>query len=364
MDHQILLSQKSLVSLKNAFINALHNASVGQKSSIAFIKNPLQISTYEYFTCFQSLCVGGSIFEVADVHIRNGKIELKNYSKKPLPVIKDKDTLFKLISGVVSQDTQLVGMNFAYPLQPVIRDSVLDGVLLRGTKEHTFTGLVNKQVGKEIENYFLETEKKKITCVVANDTVCLVLAGLQKYKWKELVGGIVGTGTNFGFFLDKGTVVNLESGNFNDFVHSESLGYVDAISGNKGQQLFEKEVAGGYLYQHYNYYIRKFRIHSPEVASTEMLNEIAETTTHPGYTIACELLERSASMIAAQIVALHTFKKNKLCIVMEGSLYWKGHHYKEWVDEYVHRLGVPSSSISLTKVENSSVHGAAYLAVR
>ena len=146
----------------------------------------------------------------------------------------------------------------------------------------------------------------------------------------SIVAGIVGTGTNFAFFLNKNTAVNLESGNSNHFPQSKTKKIIDRSSTNPEEQLFEKEVAGAYLFRHYQVNQSKKANHFPQ--STLDLNHLA----CQGDRLAQKFFERSSALIASQIAGIYLFKKYylktistdsaqlkpPLTFVMEGSVFW------------------------------------------
>ena len=370
MDFNILVAINELQTIKESFTESLSAAAYHKKTSIAFIENPLPKHILQKDSTFQVISIGGSVFEKAIVEYINNKVELIDFQKKTLPQLKTKEIIFSFIATNFNPIFSKLALNFAYPLQPLFRHDNLDGILLKATKQHTFIGLVGEAVGHELEKYLSEKYNKKITVTVANDTVCLVLSGLAesfqnspKYPLSSLVGGIIGTGMNFGFFLNENTVINLESGNFKNFSQTESGKYIDAQSNNTGEQLYEKEVSGAYLYQHFNYYVKKFGIQSPILTSTEQLNHLLD----PGAVVsnlAKHLIERSAAFTACQIAGIYSFKNNVLNVVMEGSLFWNGFQYREGVEKYLLALGVPTEAVKFIKIEKSAVKGAACLALR
>ena len=207
-------------------------------------------------------------------------------------------------------------------------------------------------MGKTLEQYVFAKTKRRIRVSVVNDTPCLVLAGLTKERKERLVGGIVGTGMNFGFFLHEKVIVNLEAGSFDKFTPSKTAMAVDKKSGLPGQFPFLKETAGAYLYQHFNL------LSDSPITSTKQMSTLAEK----GNKTARSLLERSASLIACQIAGIYKFKKqSKLTFVMEGSLFWKGWHYKKMVELYLEELGVPRKAIRFVHIESSGILGAVRL---
>jgi hexokinase len=214
--------------------------------------------------------------------------------------------------------------------------------------------------------------KAPIHIAVANDAVCLLLSEANTANWSRVVGGIVGTGTNYAITLPDKTVVNLESGNFHAFPLSDSGKYIDEESKDKGRQLIEKEISGAYLFKHYNYYIKRESIDAPLLTSTTQLSEIAENSAHIGSKIAQLILGRSAALTAAQIAGIFLFKTHctgiarnatnlaHLTFVMEGNLFWHGWKYKENVERNLDALGL-HDNISFTQNEHHSIKGALHL---
>jgi len=362
----LLYSLDKLQTIRDNFLNELTLAQQGKPTSLAFIKNPLsQQSLVNDKEIFQTLVVGGAVFKNALVKKTNNQINFIKQKNSPLPIFDTKNDFLAFFVRQIDPQVKIVGLNFAYHLQPLLRNGLLDGKFITPTKESRFSGLINKLVGQELENYVLEKIKRRVRVAVANDTICLLLSTPPSLTRCLLAAGVVGAGTNFAFYLDQKTIVNLESGNFDKFTQTESGKIVDKNSANPGQQLFEKEVSGSYLYQHYNLLIDC----SERIASTLELTRLAKN----GNQLAQKLLERSASLIACQIAAISLFKNFKparpaggfkisnLKFVMEGSLFWQGWHYKQMVEKYLKKLGVSEKAIKFIKIENSSIVGASRL---
>jgi hexokinase len=258
----------------------------------------------------------------------------------------------------VHTDVRQLALNFAYPLEPVFENGVLDGRLVSGSKENDFNGMINEKVGQLITDDLQEFRGQSLKVSCANDTVCLLLSGLTSYKEQELFGGIVGTGVNFAFFTGDRTLVNLESANFDKFSISEAAKHIDRDSIRSGQALFEKEVAGAYLYQHYNFIIEQKNLAFPRLTRTADLGEVAKKDDVSGE-IARNVLDHSASLVACQIAGIAEFKKRDIVGIMEGSLFWKGHNYKTLVETYLGLL--TEYSVTFTRIDDDSILGAAYL---
>lgn len=360
-----LYSTQELREIRDNFTAELEEAKDGTKNSLAFIKNPLPteplVARNEHF---QVLTVGGTNAESVLVRIKDTEVHIDEHKKGKSPVFSDASTLFEFVEQNLYPDVSVVAINFAFPVAPVVRNGLLDGQLIQGVKGHDFKGLIGETVGEEIEKYVADWRGRDIKVTVANDTVCLILAGNKFTQQPEtILGGIVGTGTNFGYYLDPDTIVNLESANFDKFKRKQTDKPVDAYSEHYGNHLFEKEVAGKYLFGHYNSLVTQPGVNEDDrLSSTEELSECAANGTCASPDIARGLLERSAQLIAAQIAGLYRFKNTPaLTAIMEGSLFWNGHNYRENVEKYVSELGVAPDGIRFVRDERSSIVGAALL---
>lgn len=336
----------------------LQKAAQGKATSLFFAKHKiLKIPPSEEKGLVA--VVGGSNLIVAEIIRSNKLIEILTYEKRPLPTLKTKEILFELLASKIPESVSKVAINFAYPLSPVFENGRLDGILTAGTKEHDLQGLVGKQVGAEFVNYLEKKQNREIIVTVANDTICLVLAGLSKCESESLAGGIVGTGINFGLFLDESTLVNLESANFDKFRPTETGKQILEKSSNPSKGQYEKEVSGAYLYQHFNLIAQKIGLKSIE--STSDLHKLAESSGIEAE-IAQALFDRSASLTAAHIAGIYKFKsQSQLSLIMEGSLFWNGWNYRNLVYKYLRDLGINLNHLQVFKIERSYLLGAAEL---
>ncbi len=351
-----LYSLSQLKNISKNFCTEIEKAKNGSESSLSFIENNISKNKFNTDTHkFQVMVIGGSKFETAIVEKIDRKIKFVNYKVKNLPLMKNKNVFLTFIKNNLYKNIDLLSVNFAYALKPLLRNGILDGILISVSKEHEFKGLINKKIGEEIEKYF----EKEIKVTVANDLVCLVLSTKGDFKEDEVVGGVVGTGINFGGFSDRNHVVNLESGNFNKFKQTKSGKQIDKESIKPTEHIFEKEVSGAYLYKHFNIICNKV-----ELKSTKELSGLAEQKGESEISkIAQKLIKRSASLIASKIAGVSMFKKNKdLVVIIEGSLFWNGWNYKNMVMKYSNRI-LGKNSIKFIKIENSNLKGAAKLVV-
>jgi hexokinase len=347
--------------IKKSFINDLKAGLEQKSSSLAFIRHKLSVSEIvKENQTFQTIVIGGSIYQKAIMKKSNDNLKILDLDQGPQPSFLSKEDLMIFIESHVDPQVSVIALNFAYPMTPINRDGLLDGTLQSGSKENTFSGLVGKNVGEEIEKYFFEKFNRNIRVSVANDTICLLLSGLVHHNWDKIAAGIVGTGLNFAIFLDEATPVNLEAANFDKFPLSEAGKFIDSISVAPGYALYEKEVSGAYLYKHFNFELKKRNLNIAEINSTKELEALISHSDYKISALASEILNRSASLVAAQIAGILEFSKRDLVFIMQGSLYWKGSNFKETVEKLVADL-TPEYKASYENVLHSDLFGAAKL---
>lgn len=352
---------QDLQTIKTSFVKELEKGSRGEEISLPFIKHQLStVSIVEQGEVFETLVIGGSFYQKAVMKKVNGSIQILKHEQGPQPPFLTQADLMIFVEHHIEPEVKTVALNFAYPMTPVTRDGRLDGILQSGSKENTFEGLVGKQVGEEIEKYMKENHDRTLTISAANDTICLLLSGLVHHEWDSIAAGIVGTGLNFAIFLDEHTTVNLEAADFNRFKQSEAGKEIDRTSVAPGSALYEKEISGAYLYQHYNIEIKRRNLEVPEISSTKELEARLRDDNPAIAALAREIMDHSAGLVAAQIAGIMEFSKRDLVFIMQGSLYWKGNQYKETVERLVTEL-CPEYSASYENVLHSDLFGAAKL---
>ena len=340
-----------MANIVNSFVQELARSHANQKTSLEFIRHTLSTPARNSFDNIQAITIGGTFYNTAVVS--PATYELSHQQHGSFQILSSAQAFLSLMERLIRPEETSIAVNFAYPLKPVTENGTLDGILLNGSKEHTFNGLVGKQVGKAIQDYIWEKRKQKLRVSVANDTICLLLSGLTKYPWSQIAAGIVGTGMNFALFEDEHTAVNLESGSFDKFEQSVEGKIIDAQSAEPGTALFEKEVSGAYLYKQFNLKAEKEGI-STRIADTSELDRLAQT-----HHIARDVLDHSAHLIASQIAGILEFQQRDITFVTQGSLFWKGHNYKNTVDTVVKKL--TNYSANYIEIEHADLLGAAKL---
>ncbi len=346
-----------MLHIKNNFIQELKLAEAGKETSLPFILHTLpEQSLVREGEEFQVIVVGGTVFRSVLCKKQKGDIVMRTVIKKTPPVFKTGKDFLSYVYEFVDPNIQVLSLNFAYPLKPVF-EGYLDGVLLSGSKENTFDGLIGKQVGQSVAEMVKGERNQEIIVTCANDTVCLLLAGLSKYSPEHIFGGIIGTGVNFAFFTGNRTLVNLESANFDKFPIAPYTQTIDEQSVKRGA-LFEKEVSGAYLYKHFNLRMKEIDPSFQSIESTMQLEEIAHENNEKAE-VARALFDHSAKLVACQIAGILDFKQKNMVGVMEGSLFWKSTNYKSLIERYVQLL--TSYSVNFIKVDDDSVLGATML---
>ncbi len=332
-------------------------ADIKKPISALFIRNQLPShNAIPDNEIFQVIAIGGSHMKNALMQKKGDSINLLKKTKVKVPTFNDETTFLTFVEKHLNIESSHLVINLAQMLEPVIRGNIFDGRLVGSSKEHEFAGLIGKVVGEEVEKYIAQKLQRKIHVSVINDVTCLVLSGLQMSDWNIIVGGIVGTGVNFGYFLDRYTIINTESGAFRALRQTETGRALDKQSNKPGEFIFEKEVSGRYLFQHFNILLKDY-----QCSSTEKLSHIARSDDKNAQ-IAQKLFERSASLIATHMTAIFMYKSQKnLVFAMEGSLFWEGWNYENMVIDYIQKLGVSAGSIKMVNIEDNSLFGAAQL---
>ena len=320
---QLQLWQKNLTNTLNSSLN---NVPI---NGVSYLSCPLQkINTAS--KKIQFIVIGGSQSgsAVFDTQIS----QLTQEISIPTPSLSNTKQLCTHVTNLISTLDNIV-MIFTFPIQPVVNENEIDGVLLRGTKKHVLTDLVGKQVGKVISNGLPHTPKIDLI----NDISALLMTS----KNTTFVAGVVGTGFNFGINNTKTKeTVNFELGNFNNFIPDEATQYIDAHSVNPNQQLWEKSISGFYLPQHFNFWAKYFNI-SYHVSSASELSNFAvdnQVESQQSKELARILLQNSAAKTAVTIASLSELTQSKQ-VTLEGSVFWKADNYRAYTQEYLALLG-------------------------
>ena len=357
---QLLLPPQELLSIKNSFVQEIQDASRGKESSVSFLRHTIpQTSPLKDGETFQVMTIGGSVFKTALVKKQRNTTIVLSEDDDAIPTFNSDQIFIEFIVKHLVPTITYLSLNLAYPLDPVFRNNLLDGIFVRGGKEHRFDGLIGKKVGETIEDFVFSRLKRKVWVTVANDTVCLFISEATTQTWDTTVAGIIGTGTNYAIGMN-GQVINLQSGSFNKIPQTPSGKIIDQESINPGKGMTDKEIAGAYLFRHFNIIAKENNPPFSPLASTKELSQLAEKNDGGASQLAQIILERSASLAACQIAGIVEFKqqttRGPLTFVMEGALFWEGWQYKAMLRKYLKMFGV-DKSIKFSPIRHHSIRG-------
>ena len=341
---------------------------------------------------------GGTNFRAAIVLFKEGKPFIIESKKKPLSAketagFKQDDLLNEmalLICDLENLDESVtqIGYCFSYPAASKPNG---DAVLLRWTKGIDIPDMIEKPIGEPLMRYLNNFKNKKTTfqhIKVINDTVACLFAGLSEIGFDTYMGLIVGTGTNMASLMpldkikklnnkDQGVIpVNLESGNFRPQHLTVVDGLVDAMSNNKGNQLFEKAISGGYVGEIFKTFFFNRRI-KYDFDGADLANLINKTNGQPEDQVKVGqwIYDRSAKLVAAslaglaQVLVSQNNAIKRICLAADGSVFWgKDKHnetyYKDLVAKELELLLPPGVTITvIDEMQDPNLIGSAISAL-
>ena len=315
---------------------------------------------------------GGTNFRAAIVEFKNGKPAVIESKKKPISAKETagfkQDDLFNEMASLICELENLdesvtqIGYCFSYPAASKLNG---DAVLLRWTKGIDIPDLVEQPVGESLMKYLNNFKNIRTTFTnikVLNDTVACLFAALSETGYDSYMGLIVGTGTNMAGLMplnkieklnskEAGVIpVNLESGNFKPPHLTVVDGLVDAMSNNKGSQLFEKAISGGYMGEIFKTVFLNQKI-KYDFDGSDLANLINNPAGKPEdqVHVAQWIYDRSAKLVAASLAGLaqalvsQNASVKKICLAADGSVFWgkdqnNETYYKNLVAEVLESL--------------------------
>jgi len=340
------LSLDQLKKLSQLFKRELLAAQVGEPSSLSFLSQP-RPKTHELHDLLQVISIGGTNLHSGLVSSSSAGYSLGSFTHQPLPQLNNSDQFITLIKSVLHPQAKYLALNLAFPLRPRINQGLPDGILLRGTKEHDFEGMIGQSLVSVLAPHL-----PSITLSVGNDASCLALAATPLFP-APAMALVLGTGFNLAFSHDE-QIVNIEAGRFNQLPQAPLDRLLDHSSQAPGTQILEKQVAGGYLASLFNLYA--FPLNLPQVSTTSELASL--TQSHPGYQLAQALFLRSASLVSASLCGYADFvQTHQLNLLAEGSLFWSP-QYSSQVKSLLEKLN-RELKLNLKQLPHSGLIGAA-----
>lgn len=248
------VEQYDTTSLMTSFFSEMDHGLGGDASSLAMLRAYLKVGgEIEKNRKVIVVDAGGTNLRVGTARFdESGSLQVENFEKSgmigldgQLSKVEFFERLADRVMPVV-HESDSIGFCFSYPCE--IQPSH-DGKLLQWTKGVDAPDVVGCLIGEELNRVFEARgiERKKI--VLLNDTVATLLAGVAEGASrgaKGYVGFILGTGTNTAY-LEKGEVINVESGGFNKLPIADIDRELDAATNNPGKQILEKMISGTYL---------------------------------------------------------------------------------------------------------------------
>ena len=401
----------------NIFLNDMERGLAGHESSLEMIPTYMEaqkdVPTDKHVVVMDA---GGTNFRVAVVHFNRDKQpvieDLQLYRMPGVDEEVGKERFFEIMAGYIrdiADKSSNIGFCFSYPTEILPNK---DGRLIRFSKEIKAPEVKGRMIGENLNAALASIgieDRKHI--VILNDTVTTLLAGRAASfdkNYDSFVGFILGTGTNCAYIesnknilkkpeLDpaKSQIVNIESGGFG----KGPLGAIDMefdkLTKNPGEHTFEKMISGAYLGPLTLMTIHKASQENLFSSSTsEKLHGIKELTTkelsiflhkpddakisltaaaanRDDFALLLELAEKIVER-AAKLTAINlssaVLKSGKgrdpdrpVCIVAEGTTFYKLHNLKSRVEFYLTQYLKEQKGISyeIIGVENATLIGAA-----
>ena len=384
-----LISDAELVRYALQFREELLNAIHNKKSSLSAILNPIhKIKPKEGFGVSVAIGIAkeyASAFRIS----KKGEINYLNRKYFSTPTDADKNDLFHLMAKNILAVSEMkkrafpIGLSFAYPVEPIMQDKIIDGKLLSFAKGKVIYNLIGKRIGAEFRDFLREKYGLKTAVAAANDAICLLL-GAQDAE----IAGVVDEGLNFAYWEKRRQIlsdllknykrreiaVNLESKNFNRIKVTPVTAAMDEASGDSGYSLAEKESAGAYLYRIFNAGKNEIIGDFPRLSSSSQLNDIlnrkfifeeniSQEQRINARKFAERIITRSAQIVAIELAGI-LLKLNKtkglVPVKMEGNIFWEFKNYPATVNLYLNKI-LPKATILFSRIFGSSRRGIAIL---
>lgn len=329
-----------------------------------------------------------------------------------------KEEFFETMAGYVidiADKSSNIGFCFSYPTEILPNK---DGRLIRFSKEIKARQVQGQMIGENLNAALVSIGyKDRKHVVVLNDTVTTLLAGRAASfdrTFDSFIGFILGTGTNCAYIesnknitkkpgLDPAgsQIINIESGGFGKAPLGTIDKQFDKSTKNPGEHTFEKMISGAYLGPLSLMTIRKAaRQGLFSSATCELLSGLKELTTkdisdflqkplngNNPLSLVLEnlpddlaesdfatlldlvqaIVERAAKLTAINLssAAIKSGKgrdpNRPVCIVAEGTTFYKLHNLKSLVEQYLDKFLKEQKGIhyEIVSVENATLIGAA-----
>lgn len=404
---------------KQAFIADMRAGLSGSKSSLlmipAYLKAEGQANEGETAIAID---IGGSNLRIALTQYRNGIIHVLSSNEWPVPGRHSeitKDAFFNEIADrlwPVLHQSSRIGVCFSHAAEILPNR---DGRLLSFSKEIRVSGSEGMEIIRELSNTLRDRgchEKKSY--VLLNDTTAVLLGGAAVSggnRYDGYIGFVLGTGKNLCYTEKTSEIKKLAPGSYGDtmIINTES-GYFTRVPGgtfdreldsttvNPGTHLLEKMTSGRYLGQLILLAFKRAasdgllskdtsaavqalgELPLPDISgfltgkgTKNVLSEICKTENDRQIflRLADQLVERSAKLAVMSVAAVMEKTDTghqpdrPVCIVADGSTFYKLQTFKEKFSDYVHRYinTEQTSFCHIEKVINATLLGSAFAAL-
>ena len=243
------------------FISEMEKGLKGEKSSL------MMIPTYVGVNGKIPQGAKAAVLDAGGTNFRGGIVTIppaiSDKQNQPMPGTKgevDEEAFYQAFAAEVKRvlplaTTKKIGWCFSYPAEAT---PTLDAKLDHWTKNIKAPAIVGQYVGAELLKRLGGGE-----IAIVNDTVATLLAAKATEgdkTYSSYIGFILGTGTNSAYVEKNANIlklqgadpagtmiINAESGGFDKIETSAFDKAADAKTGNPGEHIFEKLIAGAYL---------------------------------------------------------------------------------------------------------------------
>lgn len=351
---EFYISNTTLMEISNLFYNDMNEKSMLKMLNTYIDPDPEKVLEGEYLT----IDLGGSNMRICKFKINGSNAIADKVIKFPL-VTKFRDyttkkytlrdlfviALKKMKPFLDKDKLYNLGVTVSFGLKSKSKD---EAVILELSKGFELSETLGEDIYKLLTSAIEEVKLKIIPSAIINDCVATMVAGKFFYPNAD-ISFIVGTGHNACFINFNKEIINVESAGFNKGIPLTCFDekFILTIP-NESQNLLEILVGGKYIggiadrimrYLVERSFISKYKpfstkeligclnkeiILSYPMEQKELMEEIAKI-----------LFERSAKLIAAEILAILMYTDNKLenkhTIIFDGSVYEKCDFFREQI---------------------------------
>lgn len=346
-----------LIALRNAYLDTLLKMQSGDIVYPATVQDLPAIPLVQDNELFEALVIGGTNWQMGFFSSENEKLIAHNKLQGNLPPLDTANDLADFIIANTPESINTISLNFAYPMQPVLRNNTTpDGIFLldSGGKGHDLHGLKGTLVGDYVEKRSL-AQNRPLHVAVTNDVVAQTSLGDAAV--------IVGTGYNAGVRLGDHSIANLEAGYFDTApFYPPELPEIDSMTDYPGEYLYGKGIDGFFMPLAANIRARERVIPNwIEIETTKQLSELAQENSPRGR-LAQEILHESAQKVAAQLAAIMEFRQSDTTFIAQGSVVLYAHNYHNTLTQSIKELS--QYNAYFTYIPDCDLLGAARIATQ